>query len=79
MKELQASPYYSRNIRDLTINLGHHGSQLMLLKQGSKPAIKGFKRKKLDVKGTYQQIKVGGGQGQPIPSSQIMPGGGNTA
>jgi hypothetical protein len=31
----------------------------MLLKQGSKPANKGFKRKKLDVKGTYQQIKAG--------------------
>ena len=79
MKELQASPYYSRKLRHLTIILGHHGSQLMLLKQGSKPANKGFKRKKLDVKGTYQQIKVGGGQGQPRPSSQVMPGGGNTA
>ena len=31
----------------------------MLLKQGSKPANKGFKRKKLDVKDTYQQIKAG--------------------
>jgi hypothetical protein len=27
--------------------------------KGSKPANKGFKRKKLDVKGTYEQIKGG--------------------
>ena len=34
----------------------------MLLKQKSKKAKAGFKRKKLDVAGTYQEIKVKGGQ-----------------
>jgi hypothetical protein len=54
----------------LIIFVEHHGKQLMLLKKGSKPANKGFKRKKLDVKGTYAQIKGGSSQ-------QLMPGGGN--
>ena len=34
----------------------------MLLKQKSKKAKAGFKRKKLDVAGTYQEIKVKGSQ-----------------
>ena len=34
----------------------------MLLKQKSKSAKAGFKRKRLDVAGTYQQIKAKGGQ-----------------
>ena len=34
----------------------------MLLKQQSKKAKAGFKRKRLDVAGTYQEIKVKGGQ-----------------
>jgi hypothetical protein len=56
-KELEASPYYSRNIYiNLTI-VGHHGKALMLLKKESKPSNAGFKRKRLDVLGTYSEIK----------------------
>jgi hypothetical protein len=56
-KELEASPYYSRNIYFNLMIVGHHGKALMLLKKESKPSNAGFKRKRLDVLGTYAEIK----------------------
>jgi hypothetical protein len=57
VKELEASPYYSRIINLFHIYIGHHGKTLMLLKKESKPSNAGFKRKKLDVLGSYSEIK----------------------
>jgi hypothetical protein len=53
VKELEASPYYSRNTYLYNLSIGHHGKTLMLLKKESKPSNAGFKRKKLDVLGSY--------------------------
>jgi hypothetical protein len=57
-KELEASPYYSRNIYIILTIEGHHGKALMLLKKESKPSNAGFKRKRLDVLGSYTEIKA---------------------
>jgi hypothetical protein len=53
--------------------LGHHGTGLMLLKKSSKPAHQGFKRKKLDVMGSFAEIKTKLGQA-PLPGGSRMPG-----
>ena len=53
--------------------LGHHGTGLMLLKKSSKPAHQGFKRKKLDVMGSFTEIKAKLGQA-PLPGGFRMPG-----
>ena len=57
--------------------LGHHGKTLSLLKKNSKKARVGFKRKKLSVAGSYQEIKGRGGMmmaaGGSRPSSQTGP------
>ncbi len=39
--------------------LGSPGKTLMLLKKASKPAHRGFKRKKINPLGSYQEIKSG--------------------
>jgi len=49
----------------------------MLLKRDSKPANKGFKRKKLSVMGTYSEVKAKGPQmmqstGKPQPPGPMM-------
>ena len=52
--------------------IGHHGKTLMLLKKSSKRARSGFKRKKLNVAGSYQEIKAKGGlmmTANPKPSA----------
>ena len=60
VKELQASPFYSRyNIA--RFNKVNHGKTLMLLKKNSKRARSGFKRKKLNLAGSYQENKAKGG------------------
>ena len=48
------------------MDLEQHGKTLMLLKKSSKQARSGFKRKRLSVAGTYQEIKA---KGAPPPST----------
>ena len=57
VKELEASPYYSRIINLFHIYIGHHGKTLIPLKKESKTSNAGFKRKKLDVLDSYSEIK----------------------
>lgn len=45
----------------------------MLLKRSSKPAHQGFKRKRLDVMGTFQEVKTKIGQA-PLPPGTKMAG-----
>ena len=45
----------------------------MLLKRSSKPAHQGFKRKRLDIMGTFQEVKAKIGQA-PLPPTSKMPG-----
>ena len=54
-------------------DLGHHGKTLMLLKKSSKKVHQGFKRKKLDIMGSFAEVKVKIGQG-PLASSNRMAG-----
>ena len=54
--------------------LGHHGKELMLLKRDSKPANKGFKRKKLSVMGTYSEVKAKGPQMMQSTGKPQAPG-----
>ena len=58
VKELEASPYYSRKSLNHLTFIGHHRKTLMLLKKESKPSNAGFKRKRLDVLGSYAEIKA---------------------
>ena len=44
-------------------NLGHHGKTLMLLKNSSKKVNQGFKCKKLDIMGSFAEVKAKIGQG----------------
>lgn len=50
--------------------IGHHGKTLMLLKKNSKRARSGFKRKKLSVAGSYQEIKA---KGASLSASSLKP------
>jgi hypothetical protein len=43
----------------------------MLLKRSSKPAHQGFKRKRLDVMGTFQEVKAKIGQGALPPGTKM--------
>ena len=43
----------------------------MLLKRASKPAHSGFKRKKLDVMGSYKEVKANSAQILPQPSKPL--------
>ena len=44
-----------------SLRICHHSKTLMLLKKNSKRAGSGFKRKKLNLAGSYQEIKAKGG------------------
>jgi hypothetical protein len=43
----------------------------MLLKKSSKKVHQGFKRKKLDIMGSFTEVKVKIGQGSLAPSSRM--------
>ena len=51
---------------------GHHGKTLMLLKKSSKKAPQGFKRKRLDVMGSFTEVKAKIGQGSLPPGSRMQ-------
>ena len=55
----------------MTCFSGHHGKTLTLLKKGSKKAPQGFKRKKMDVMGSFQEVKAKIGQGSLAPGSRM--------
>jgi hypothetical protein len=53
-------------------DLGHHGKTVMLLKKSSKKVHQGFKRKKLEVMGSFSEVKAKIGQGSLPPSSRMQ-------